>query len=153
MSAAPLGRRAHVVGGAGRGAPVMRRLAEAGYEVSAGVLHASDTDAAVAERLNLLRVSVPAFSHVDPEAEDACRAMIRAADVLVVCDAPFGPGNVANLRLALEGAQAGVRTYVLERVPIEERDFTGGEATDLWRALRAVATVVRGYEELAVEVG
>ena len=37
--AAPLGRRAHVVGGAGRGAPILRRLAEAGYDVSVGVLH------------------------------------------------------------------------------------------------------------------
>ena len=148
----PLGRRAHVVGGAGRGAPVMRRLAEAGYEVSAGVLHASDTDAAVAERMNLVRVSVPPFSHVDAEAEEACRALMREADLLVVCDAPFGPGNVANLRLALEAARAGVTTVLVEQVPIEERDFTGGEAADLWSALARAATVVGRYEEVPVPV-
>ena len=140
------------MGGAGRGAPVMRRLAEAGYEVSAGVLHASDTDAAVAERLNLVRVSVPPFSHVDAEAEEACRSLMREADLLVVCDAPFGPGNVANLRLALEAARAGVTTYLVEQVPIEERDFTGGEATDLWSALARAATVVGRYEEVPVPV-
>ncbi|MGZ8605485.1 MAG: ABC transporter ATP-binding protein [Actinomycetota bacterium] len=149
---ASLGRRAHVMGGAGRGAPVMRWLAEAGYDVSAGVLHASDTDAAVAERLNLIRVSVPPFSHVDEEAEQACREMLRAADVQVVCDAPFGPGNVANLRLALEAARGGLTTYLVEQVPIEERDFTGGEATELWSALRRLAVVVGGYAELALEV-
>ena len=44
----------------------MRRLAEAGFEVSVGVLHASDTDADVAERLNLVRVSVPPFSDDRP---------------------------------------------------------------------------------------
>jgi len=148
----PLGRRAHVVGGAGRGAPVMRRLAEAGFEVSAGVLHASDTDAAVAERMNLVRVSVPPFSHVDAEAEEACRALMREADLLVVCDAPFGPGNVANLRLALEAANGGVTTVLVEQVPIEERDFTGGEATDLWSALARTATVVGRYEEVPVPV-
>jgi iron complex transport system ATP-binding protein len=146
-----IGRRAHVVGGAGRGAPVMRRLAEIGFDVSVGVLHASDTDAAVAERLNLVRVSVPPFSHVDVASREACRGLIRSADLLVVCDAPFGPGNVANLRLALEGARAGVATYLVEQVPIEERDFTGGEATELWRALRRLATVVGGYEELAFD--
>lgn len=149
----PVGRRAHVVGGAGRGAPVIRRLVESGFDVSVGVLHAADTDAAIAERLNLLRVSVPAFSDVDASAEDACREMMRVADLLVVCDAPFGPGNVANLRLALQAARGGVATYVVEHTPIETRDFTGGEATELWRALRNVAIVVRGYEELAVEVG
>jgi iron complex transport system ATP-binding protein len=148
----PTGPRAHVVGGAGCGAPVMRRLAELGYEVSAGVLHGSDTDEAVAARLNLLRVSVPAFSDIDEEARDACRALMRAAELLVVCDAPFGPGNVANLRLALEAARSGVETVVIERSPIEERDFTGGEAGELWRALRQRARVVRDYEELALDV-
>jgi iron complex transport system ATP-binding protein len=147
-----LGRRAHVVGGAGRGAVVMRRLAEAGYEVSTGVLHASDTDAGVAERLNLARVSVPPFSDVDAAAAEACRELLRSADVLIVCDAPFGPGNVANLRLAMEAARSGLATYLIEQVPIEERDFTGGEATELWSALRRVATVVGTYEELALEV-
>lgn len=149
---APLGRRAHVVGGAGRGARVLRMLAEAGYDVSTGVLHATDTDAGVAERLNLLRVSVPPFSHVDAEAEAAVRPMMRGADVLVVCDAPLGPGNVANLRLALDAARSGVPTILLEQVPIEERDFTGGEATALWVELRTVARSVASYEGIASEV-
>jgi cobalamin transport system ATP-binding protein len=146
-----LGRRAHVVGGAGRGAPLLRRLAEAGFDVSVGVLHGSDTDAAVAERLNLVRVSVPPFSTIDKESADACRTLMLAADVLIVCDAPFGPGNVANLRLALGAARAGVRTVLLEQIPIAERDFTDGEATELWAALREVAEVVRSYDEVAVD--
>ena len=147
-----LGRGAHVVGGAGRGAPVMRTLAEAGFDVSVGVLHASDTDAAVAERLNLIRVSVPPFSHIDAEAGEAVRTLMQAADLLVVCDAPFGPGNVENLRLALESARAGTPTYLIEQVPIEERDFTDGTATELWHGLRRVATVVASYDELVVPV-
>lgn len=147
-----LGRRAHVIGGAGRGAAVMRRLVEVGYDVSAGILHASDTDAATAERLNLVRVSVPPFSHIDADAEDACRRLLREADVVVVCDAPFGPGNVANLRLALEVADAGVEVVMLEQQPIRERDFTGGEATVLWERLRDRAKVAASYEELALEV-
>ncbi|HEU4355743.1 MAG TPA: ABC transporter ATP-binding protein [Actinomycetota bacterium] len=145
----PLGRRAHVVGGAGRGAPLFRRLTEAGYEVSVGIIHASDTDQAAAERLNLVRVSVPPFSTIDPESVQACRALMDAADLLVVCDAPFGPGNVENLRLALEVATGGVPTMLLEQVPIAERDFTDGEATELWDALRRVARVATSYEELA----
>ena len=147
----PLGRRAHVVGGAGRGAPLLRRLAEGGFDVSVGVLHGSDTDAAVAERLNLVRVSVPPFSTIDEESAEGCRSLMLAADLLVVCDAPFGPGNVANLRLALGAARAGVRTVLLEQIPIAERDFTGGEATELWAALREVAEVARSYDEVAAD--
>lgn len=152
-AAQPLGRRAHVVGGAGRGAPLLRGLAEAGYDVSAGVLHASDTDTTVAERLNLVRVSVPAFSAIDEESAAACRSLMLESDLLVVCDAPFGPGNLENLRLALEAARAGVRTLLLDQVPIGERDFTGGEATRLWGELRRLAAVAESYDDAIVEAG
>ena len=131
----------------------MRRLAEEGYDVSAGVLHDTDTDAEVAERLNLARVSVPAFSQVDGASATECARLMAGADLLVVCDAPFGPGNVENLRLALDAARSGVRTVLLEQAPIAERDFTGGEATALWNELRAVATVVSSYDEVVVEAG
>lgn len=146
--------RAHVIGGAGRGAAILRLLAERGFEVTTGVLHAGDTDEAVAERLNLLRVTVPPFSEIDPVSSADCGDLIAASSLLVVCDAPFGPGNVENLRLALEGANRGVRTIVVEQIPIEERDFTGGGATELWHAVRQRATVVRSAEQVgeAVEV-
>ena len=151
--ALPIGRRAHVVGGAGRGAPLIRRLAEAGFEVSAGVLHATDTDALVAERLNLLRVCVPPFSAIDDASAAECRGLMAAADLLVVCDAPYGPGNLGNLRLALEAARSGIRTVLIEQVPIAERDFTGGDATSLWDGLRAIAEVARSYDEVTVDLG
>lgn len=140
--------RAHVVGGAGRGAPVIRALAERGFEVTTGVLHATDSDAVVAERLNLLRVSVPPFSDIDPASAEECAALMRSAALLVVADAPYGPGNVENLRLALSAADAGVRTVLIEQIPIEERDFTGGVATRLWRDLRDRAGVARSYEDV-----
>lgn len=140
--------RAHVIGGAGRGAAAMRLLAELGFEVTAGILHEGDTDQAVAERLNLLRVTVPPFSGIDTRSAEDCRDLIRHASLLVVCDAPVGPGNLENLRLAVEAGHSGIRTVVIEQVPIEERDFTGGEATALWRSLVSAAHVVRSSEDL-----
>ncbi|MBI4259786.1 MAG: ABC transporter ATP-binding protein, partial [Actinobacteria bacterium] len=131
-TAAPLpGRpRAHVIGGAGRAGPLLRSLAERGFDVSVGVLHASDGDEQLAARLNLLRITVPAFSEIDPESEEECLALAAEATVVVLCDAPYGPGNLANLRIALTAAERGVRVVVLEQVPVADRDFTGGEATD-----------------------
>ena len=146
----PLGRRAHVIGGAGRGAPLIRRLAAAGYDVSVGVLHATDTDALVAERMNLLRVTVPPFSEIDDGSAEEVRAMVRQADLLVVCDAPYGPGNLPNLRIALEAARAGTPTVLVERMPMAERDFTGGRATELWNALREICEVVDRYDQVIV---
>ncbi len=150
----PSGRlRAHVVGGAGRGGPLMRSLAERGYEVSAGILHDTDSDALLADRLNLVRVTVPPFSGIDQESERACASLMSEAEVVFVCDAPFGPGNVANLRLALDAAEEGVRCVLIQEVPMNERDFTHGEASDLWKRLEALATVVGSTEEGLAELG
>jgi iron complex transport system ATP-binding protein len=145
----PGGRRAHVIGGAGRGAAAMRLLAELGFEVTVGILHAGDTDEAVAERLNLQRVTVPPFSGIDDRAAVDCRQMIAASSLLVVCDPPIGPGNLVNIDLALEAARSGVRTLLLEQIPMEERDFTGGQATAVWRVVRELAIRVSGVEALA----
>jgi len=149
----PRVRRAHVIGGAGRGAAVMRALAEAGFEVTAGVLHATDSDAMVAERLNLLRLTVPPFSEVDAGSVAGCVELATSASAVVVCDPPFGPGNVGNLRVALAARDAGVPIYLLlGGTPIEDRDFTGGEATRLWRELTDGAVAVRTPQELLAAV-
>jgi iron complex transport system ATP-binding protein len=137
-----------VIGGVGRGAPLLRRLAAAGYDVSVGVLHATDTDAVVAEGMNLLRVTVPPFSEIDEDSADECRDMIRGADLLVVCDAPHGPGNLSNLRIALEAARAGTPTVLVEQMPMAERDFAGGQATELWDALQMICEVVDRYDQV-----
>lgn len=140
--------RAHVFGGAGTGASAMRALAEAGFDVSVGAVHAGDTDALLAERLNLRRVVVPPFSEIDEDAERETAALARNARVALVCDPPFGRGNVANLRAALAAAMAGVPTVVLERTPIDDRDFTGGEAARIWNEVRARGTVVASVGDL-----
>ena len=150
--APPSADRAHVIGGAGRGAAVLRLLAESGFEVTTGVLHAGDTDEIVADRLNLLRVTVPPFSAIDDRSAEDCRDLIARASLLVVSDAPFGPGNVENLRLAMAGARLGIRTILLGQIPIEERDFTGGLATELWHALEELATVARSVDEIRTAV-
>ncbi len=139
--------RALVVGGAGRAAPLFRLLAERGVQVTAGVLHGTDTDDVVAERLDLERVSVPAFAVIDDESAITWRGLAAAADVIVVCDVPFGPGNVRNLELALESAMSGRSMVLLDTMPITERDFTGGRATQIWRELVDHGRCVTSYED------
>lgn len=147
------GRRVHVIGGAGRAGSVVRGLLSSGWSVSVGVLHAGDSDAALAERLNLERIGVPAFSEIDADAHRRLGELIAGSEVLVVCDAPFGPGNLANLRAAVEAADRGARVVVIAGNPIAERDFTGGAATDLWDRLCAASTVLPDGDAVVAEVG
>jgi iron complex transport system ATP-binding protein len=138
----------HVVGGAGRAAPIVRALIERGFDVTVGVLHEGDTDASVAERLNLLRVTVPPFSEIDPRNASDCFELMTAASLLVVCDAPFGPGYRETLRLAERAVVAGVPCVMVEQVPIAERDFTGGRASELWARLRERSRVASSPEDV-----
>ena len=141
------GLRALVVGGAGRGAPLMRLLVERGVHVVAGVLHGSDTDVEVAERLDIEHVSVPAFSEIDEEAAAAWLRHAAAADVIVVCDPPLGPGNVRNLELALEAAASGSPSSCSTRSRSPSETSPDGRATELWTQLREGAALVTSYHD------
>ena len=146
-AAATAGRpTVHVVGGAGRGARLMRSLVERGYRVTAGVLHASDTDAEVAEALNLSRVVVPPFSEVDDAAEAEVLELMRRSDAVVVADAPYGPGNLGNLRAVARSLEEGCRVLLVDEVPIRDRDFADGRATDLWERIAVGAERKGSYE-------
>jgi iron complex transport system ATP-binding protein len=70
----------------------------------------------------------------------------------VVCDPPVGPGNVRNLELALEQAENGKRVVMIDSIPIAERDFTGGRATELWMRLRERAVTAASYGDAVAAI-
>jgi iron complex transport system ATP-binding protein len=96
---------------------------------------------------------VPPFSEIDESSASEVVELMRAAEVVIICDAPFGPGNVRNLEAAAAAAAAGTRVVLLEQIPPRERDFTEGRATRLWERLAGRAEVVRSYEALFAAVG
>jgi len=127
------GAHVHVIAGGGRGARVLYLLHEAGYRVTCGILSEEDTDRGVARLLGIETVTVPAFSPLDEESRSRNRALMSAADLVVICPVPIGFGNIANL----EDAAAARSLLLLEDQPIADRDYTGGAATERYAALRA----------------
>jgi iron complex transport system ATP-binding protein len=141
--------RVLVIGGSGTAAGLLRRLHLAGYEVGAAALNRGDVDQAVAETLGLERVDLPAFGEVDSAAETAVARMASEADVVVVCEVPFGRANLGNLR-AIAGAAA--KTVLVGEFGAE-REFSGGDATALVDRLRdAGALTVVDTERAVAEV-
>jgi iron complex transport system ATP-binding protein len=128
---APRNCAIHLICGAGTGTPIMKALVDEGYEVTAGALNMLDTDYETAELLKIPTVSEAPFSPITEQARRALLEMIRKAAIIVVTSVPFGYGNLPNLEVALEAVKRGIRTYVIDEVPIEVRDFTGGKATAL----------------------
>ena len=117
---APTGKRVHVICGGGSGVEVLRRLCLAGWQVSCGALNQGDTDAQTAAALGIATALEKPFSPLSDGVLAAAGQLAHAADVIVVCEVPFGSGNLKNLDLA---RQAGKPVLVNTR-QVAARDFT-----------------------------
>jgi len=129
---APTGKRVHVICGGGSGVEVLRRLCLAGWQVSCGALNQGDTDAQTAGALGIATALEKPFSPLSDGVLAAAGQLAQAADVIVVCEVPFGSGNVKNLDVA---RQAG-KPILLNTRQVAARDFTSQrEMPALFRAL------------------
>ncbi|MEI8063841.1 MAG: ATP-binding cassette domain-containing protein, partial [Verrucomicrobiota bacterium] len=117
---APTGKRVHVICGGGNGVEVLRRLCLAGWQVSCGALNQGDTDAQTAGALGIATALEKPFSPLSDGVLAAAGKLAQAADVIVVCEVPFGSGNVKNLTVA---RQAG-KPVLLNTRQLAARDFT-----------------------------
>jgi iron complex transport system ATP-binding protein len=126
----------HIIGGAGTGTAIMKALVDEGYDVTAGVLNMLDTDYETAELLKIPSVTEAPFSPITEQTKQANLDMVKKAAIVVMTSVPFGYGNLQNLEAAIEAAKLGIKTYVIDEVPIESRDFTGGKATALLAELK-----------------
>ncbi len=121
--------RVHVIAGGGSGGDLMRRLVLAGHRLSCGVLNRQDTDAVTAAALGAELALEKPFAPIGPIA--LARGVELAADaaVVVLCEVPFGPGNLVNLELAEQALRRGTPVLVNDR-RLAERDYSpGGQAS------------------------
>jgi iron complex transport system ATP-binding protein len=131
----------HIICGAGTGTVIMKALADEGYDVTAGVLNMLDTDYETAELLKIPTVTEAPFSPITEQTKQANLDMINKAAIVVMTSVPFGYGNLQNIEAAIEAAKKGIRTYVIDEVSIESRDFTGGKATAMIAELRNIGAI------------
>jgi hypothetical protein len=101
----------------------MRELVDAGYDVSAVVLNALDTDEETGRELGLSMAVEAPFSPVGDEADAENRELMRAADIVMVTAVPVSHGNARNIEAVLETVAAGTPVWAVRGVL--DGDFTG----------------------------
>ncbi len=119
--------RVHVIAGGGSGGELLRRLALCGYRVTGGVLNQLDSDAQTAAALGMELALEKPFSQVGADALARARKMTAEAAAVIVCEVPFGPGNLVNLELAEEALRRGLPVLINNR-NLEHRDYTANRA-------------------------
>jgi iron complex transport system ATP-binding protein len=139
----------HVICGGGAGEKVLYYLQRKGYKVSTGVLNIGDTDWKAAKELGVDVVEDPPFSPISEEKSKVNRFCIDNSDAVVLCNIPFGYGNLKNL-ITLKDAvlEGNKRTFVLDETPIEKRDYTNGLAEKIYRQILTKAVIFRSFDEL-----
>ena len=115
--------RVHLVCGGGTGAGLMRELVDAGYDVSAGVLNALDTDEETGAELGLSMAVEAPFSPVGDEAHAQNLELMRSADLVMLAAVPVSHGNARNIEAVLEAAAAGTPVWAVRGVL--DGDFAG----------------------------
>jgi iron complex transport system ATP-binding protein len=115
--------RVHLVCGGGTGAGLMRELVDAGYDVSAGVLNALDTDEETGSELGLSMAVEAPFSPVGDEAHAQNLELMGTADLVMLAAVPVSHGNARNIQAVLEAAAAGTPVWAVRGVL--DADFTG----------------------------
>lgn len=104
--------RVHLICGGGTGAGMMRELVDAGYEVTAGVLNALDTDEKTGAELGLRMAVEAPFTAVGDDAHAENLDLLRAADLVLVSAVPVSRGNARNVDAACEALAAGIPVWV-----------------------------------------
>ncbi len=123
----------HLVCGGGTGKELMDKLYGEGFNLTCGVLNQGDADWELAKRLNLETVEIPPFVPIEKEKLQENRDLMEKADIILVCDTPFGYGNLGNLRLVANLKDKDVILY--EKRNFAERDYTDGLACEYWNQI------------------
>ena len=160
----------HLIGGGGSAALLMRGLADAQIPFSIGALNIGDSDHALALRLAAEVISEQPYTAISPETAAQVRVSLERAQAQILCPVPIGPGNLILLQLALEAAQKGLPTLLLEPVSgtmvnndgepeqnalleqIAQRDYTNGTAAALYTELLKADAQIAGDVSQAIRL-
>ncbi|ADL07912.1 ABC transporter ATP-binding protein [Thermosediminibacter oceani] len=141
--------RIHVVCGGGAGEKILQYLRERGYQVSAGVLNIGDTDWKTAKNLGVDVIEDLPFSPVSEEKAEENKLYLDRAEAIIICNIPFGHGNLKNLILLRDVVAKGEKKiFVLHETPIGQRDYTGGLAAKIYSQILKESVVINSIEEL-----
>jgi len=116
----------HLIGGGGSASRMIKELVDRGYEVSTGVMNVFDADFETAQVFGISCVAEAPFSPITPESHSRNMDLIANSHLLILCNVPFGSGNLLNLKAALWAVkEKGIKTIVHNGTPIEKSSQGG----------------------------
>lgn len=97
-----------VIGGAGFGIPVMRRLQRERVPFAAGILFENDVEARVAKRLAVNSVTAPSFEPIGEGSFEKAKTLMLSCEKVIDAGAPIGTLNGYNGKLIGIAREMGI---------------------------------------------
>ncbi|GAI45121.1 unnamed protein product [marine sediment metagenome] len=108
-----------------------------------------DTDYETAKALEIPVVSEAPFSQISNDTYKENIEMIKSSEIVVLANVEFGYGNLSNLKAIEQALDIGKKVMILQETSITKRDYTKGEATEIYkRIIEKGAILVHNVEEL-----
>jgi len=143
------GFRVHLVAGGGNAVGLFPLLSSLHCQLSTGVLNINDSDWQKAKQMGINLIEEAPFHPISDESQARNNTLAEEGDLVVLCNIPFGPGNLKNLLTVEAVLKKGKPVIICDFTPITKRDFTGGEGTRIYQTLPKLgATVVKSIDEL-----
>jgi len=128
--------RVHLIGGGGSASRIAKKLLDEGYNVSLGVVNVFDADFETAKAFGIPCVAEAPFSPITEESHRKNINLISESKLVILCNTPFGKGNLLNLKAALWALEkGGIKVLIHNAISIEKRDYTKGEAQKIFYTL------------------
>lgn len=125
--------KVHLICGGGTGKDIMNILNDLKITVSCGVLNKGDSDWELAKKLNYELIEIEPFAPIDKKALKEHEKMIKKSNLIIISNTPFGWGNLGNIRVLADFK--GKDILFVKKSDFEDRDFTEGEFTELYKKI------------------
>lgn len=136
--------RIHFIGGGGSAGALMAEAWQLGHKVTLGVTLVGDSDTDAAERFGIEALVAPPNTIISSADVRGALDLAMDADVVIVCAAPYGVGNLPNLALAYMTRENGAAVWIVQNQDIW--DYTDGEAA---KALSAIERIGGEFVNIA----
>lgn len=155
VSAIPKKKRetkVHIICGGGSGLKLIRELADNGFSISTGVLNIGDSDWAISKEYELDVAEETPFLSIGQKAYDKSLELACAARFIVLLPIYFSKANIRNLEILKETELKDKTIYILGDENFEQRDFTGGEALNIYNKIKDQLNVIKLEEDELIKV-
>ncbi|SHJ91236.1 iron complex transport system ATP-binding protein [Anaerobranca californiensis DSM 14826] len=114
----------HVIAGGGSGVHILELFGGNSNNLSLGVVNREDLDWKKGKELGIKVVEIPPYSGIDLSSHQENLRLIDEANLVILCNTPFGHGNIRNLEGVQYAVNQGKKIIIIGDKNFQHRDFT-----------------------------